>query len=129
MAEFKTVIADPREKKDYQKVLAEDKSNALVGKSVGEEIDGIFLDLPGYRLKITGGSDNSGVPLRGDISGNQRRKLLMTKSVGFNPSRDGQRRRKLIRGRNLNSEVSQINLKVIEYGPKSIEELLQPEEA
>jgi len=35
----------------------------------------------------------------------------------------------LIRGRSLNSEVSQINLKVIEYGPKSIEELLQPEEA
>ena len=59
------------EKKAYQKVLAEDKSNALVGKSVGEEIDGIFLDLPGYRLKITGGSDNSGVPLRGDIDGNQ----------------------------------------------------------
>ena len=129
MAEFKTVIADPKKKKTYQKVLAEDKSNALVGKSVGEEIDGIFLDLPGYRLKITGGSDNSGVPLRGDIDGNQRRKLLMTKSVGFNPSRDGQRRRKLIRGRNLNSEVSQINLKVIEYGPKSIKELLKPEEA
>ena len=129
MAEFKTVIADPKKRKAYQKVLAEDKSNALVGKSVGEEIDGIFLDLPGYRLKITGGSDNSGVPLRGDINGNQRRKLLMTKSVGFNPSRDGQRRRKLIRGRNLNSEVSQINLKVIEYGPKSIKELLKPEEA
>ena len=129
MAEFKTVIADTKEKKAYQKVLAEDKSNALVGKSVGEEIDGIFLDLPGYRLKITGGSDNSGVPLRGDIDGNQRRKLLLTESVGFHPVKDGQRRRKLIRGRNLNSEVSQINLKVIEYGPKSIEELLQPEEA
>ena len=129
MAEFKTVIADPKEKKSYQKVLAEDKSNALVGKTIGEEIDGIFLDLPGYRLKITGGSDNSGVPLRGDIDGNQRRKILMTESVGFHPVKHGQRRRKLIRGRSLNSEVSQINLKVIEYGPKSIKELLQPEEA
>ena len=129
MAEFKTVIADTKEKKAYQKVLAEDKSNALVGKAVGEEIDGIFLDLPVYRLKITGGSDNSGVPLRGDIDGNQRRKILMRESVGFHPTKHGQRRRKLIRGRSLNSEVSQINLKVIEYGPKSIEELLQPEEA
>jgi len=129
MAEFKTVIADPKGKKAYQKVLAEDKSNALVGKTIGEEIDGIFLDLPGYRLKITGGSDNSGVPLRGDIDGNQRRKILMTKSVGFHPVRHGQRRRKLIRGRSLNSEVSQINLKVVEYGPKPIEELLQPMEA
>ena len=129
MVEFKTVISDPKEKKAYQKVISEDKSNALVGKSVGEEIDGIFLDLPGYRLKITGGSDGSGVPLRGDIEGNQRRKLLVRKSVGFHPSRHGQRKRKLIRGRNLSSEVSQINLKILEYGPKTIEELLKPEEA
>jgi len=129
MVEFKTVISDPKEKKAYQKIISEDKSNALVGKSVGEEIDGIFLDLPGYRLKITGGSDGSGVPLRGDIDGNQRRKLLIRKSVGFHPVRHGQRRRKLIRGRNLSSEVSQINLKILEYGPKSIEELLQSEEA
>ena len=117
MAEFKTVIADPKSKMAYQKVLSEEKSNALVGKSVGEEIDGIFLDLPGYRLKITGGSDGSGVPMRGDIAGNQRRRLLMTNSVGFTPMKDGQRKRKLIRGKSLSGEISQINLKVIEYGP------------
>ncbi len=129
MAEFKTVIADPKSKMAYQKVLSEEKSNALVGKSIGEEIDGIFLDLPGYRLKITGGSDGSGVPMRGDINGNQRKRLLMTDSVGFTPVRDGQRKRKLIRGKNLSGDISQINLKVIEYGPKSIEELLKAEVA
>lgn len=129
MAEFKTVIADPKSKMAYQKVLSEEKSNALVGKGIGEEIDGIFLDLPGYRLKITGGSDGSGVPMRGDISGNQRKRLFMTDSVGFTPVRDGQRKRKLIRGKNLSGDISQINLKVIEYGPKSIEELLKAEVA
>ena len=129
MAEFKTVIADPKGKMAYQKVLSEEKSNALVGKGIGEEIDGIFFDLPGYRLKITGGSDGSGVPMRGDISGNQRRRLLMTDSVGFIPVRDGQRKRKLIRGKNLSGDISQINLKVIEYGPKSIKELLKAEVA
>jgi small subunit ribosomal protein S6e len=129
MAEFKTIIADPKSKMAYQKVLSEEKSNALVGKYIGEEIDGIFLDLPGYRLKITGGSDGSGVPMRGDISGNHRRRLLLTDSVGFTPVKDGQRKRKLIRGKNLSGEISQINLKIIEYGPKSIEELLKPEVA
>jgi small subunit ribosomal protein S6e len=129
MTEFKTVIADPKNKKTHQKILPEEKSNALVGKYVGEEIDGIFLDLPGYRLKITGGSDKSGVPMRGDIDGSQRRRLLMKDSVGFNPVHDGQRKRKLVRGRTLSSEVSQVNLKVVEYGPKTIEELLKPEEA
>jgi small subunit ribosomal protein S6e len=129
MAEFKTVIADPKGKMAYQKVLSEEKSNALVGKGIGEEIDGIFLDLPGYRLKITGGSDASGVPMRGDIGGNQRRRLLMTDSVGFTPVKSGQRKRKLIRGKNLGGDISQINLKIIEYGPKSIEELLKAEVA
>ena len=129
MAEFKTVIADPKSKMTHKKVLSEDKSNALVGKSVGEEIDGIFVELPGYRLKITGGSDKSGVPMRGDLDGNQRRKILMKGSVGFNPVRDGQRKRKLVRGRTLSGDISQINLKVIDYGPKSIEELLNPEGA
>ena len=52
-----------------------------------------------------------------------------TDSVGFNPVKDGQRKRKLIRGRTLSSDISQVNLKVIDYGPKSIEELLAPEEA
>ena len=129
MAEFKTVIADPKSKMTHKKVLSEDKSNALVGKSIGEEIDGIFVELPGYKLKITGGSDKSGVPMRGDLDGNQRRKILMKGSVGFNPVRDGQRKRKLVRGRTLSGDISQINLKVIDYGPKSIEELLNPEEA
>ena len=129
MAEFKTVIADPKGKMAYQKVLSEEKSNALVGKGIGEEIDGIFLDLPGYRLKITGGSDGSGVPMRGDISGNQRRRLLMTDSVGFTPAKDGQRKRKLIRGKTLSGDISQINLKVVEHGPKPIDELLKQEVA
>ena len=129
MTEFKTTIADPKTRKAYQKILTEDKSNALVGKTIGEEIDGIFLDLPGYRLKITGGSDESGVPMRGDIDGNYRRRLLMTNSVGFTPVKNGQRKRKLIRGRSLSSQISQINLKITEYGPKAIEELLNQEEA
>ena len=129
MAEFKTVIADPKSKMTHKKVLSEDKSNALVGKSVGEEIDGNFVELPGYRLKITGGSDKSGVPMRGDLDGIQRRKILMKGSVGFNPVRDGQRKRKLVRGRTLSSDISQVNLKIIDYGPKAIEELLKPEEA
>ena len=129
MTEFKTTISDPKTRKAYQKILTEYKSNALVGKTVGEVIDGIFLDLPGYRLKITGGSDESGVPMRGDIDGNYRRRLLMTNSVGFTPIKNGQRKRKLVRGRSLSSQISQINLKITEYGPKAIEELLNQEEA
>ena len=67
--------------------------------------------------------------MRGDVSGNQRRKILMRDSVGFKPVKAGQRKRKLIRGRTLSGDVSQINLKVIDYGPKTIEELFKPEEA
>jgi small subunit ribosomal protein S6e len=67
--------------------------------------------------------------MRGDIEGNQRRKLLVTQSVGFKPKKEGQRKRKLIRGRSISRETSQVNFKIMEYGPKTIEELLKTEEA
>jgi ribosomal protein S6E (S10) len=34
----------------------------------------------------------------------------------------------MVRGQDLGPEVSQLNLKIIEYGPKPVEELLGAEE-
>src|SRR3989304_5267696 len=64
MAEFKAVIADPKSGKTYKRDVAGQFANALVGRKLGEEIDGLFVGLPGYKLVITGGSDKDGVPMR-----------------------------------------------------------------
>ena len=49
-------------------------------------------------------------------------------STGFIPAVDGQRKRKLIRGSQISADTSQINFKITEHGPKSIEDSLNPKE-
>ena len=128
MAEFRANISDPEKYRAYKHTLSETDSSALIGRSIGDEIDGIFVSLPGYRLQITGGSDGSGIPMRPALAGGQRRRMLLSRSTGFRPQRSGQRRRKMVRGKELNPEITQLNLKIIERGPKPIEELLGAEE-
>ena len=40
----------------YGKEIKPENLSLLNGRRVGEEIDGIFFEMPGYKLKITGGS-------------------------------------------------------------------------
>jgi len=89
-------------------------------------VDGIFVGLPGYKLKITGGSDGNGTPMRADLPGPKRRKLLLSEGLGFHERYPGERKRVMIRGSAISNEIVQINLAVVEYGPRSIEESFAP---
>ena len=124
MVEFKAIINDVKTGKSYNVTVSGHHANSLIGKNVGEIIDGIFVGLPGYKLKITGGSDGNGTPMRKDLPGNKRRMLLMSESLGFHEKYPGQRRRVAIRGCTISSEIVQINMAVSEYGPKSIEDTM-----
>ena len=124
MVDFKAIINDVKTGKSYNVAVSGHHANSLIGKNVGEVIDGIFVGLPGYKLKITGGSDGNGTPMRKDLPGNKRRMLLMSESLGFHEKYPGQRRRVAIRGCTISSEIVQINMAVSEYGPKSIEDTM-----
>ena len=124
MVEFKAIINDVKTGKSYNVTVSGHHANSLIGKNVGEVIDGIFVGLPGYKLKITGGSDGNGTPMRSDLPGNKRRKLLLSEGLGFHEKYPGQRRRVAIRGATISSEIVQINMAVAEYGPKSIEDTM-----
>ena len=127
MVEYKAVINDVKTGRSYNVVVTGPHANSLNGKSVGEVVDGIFVGLPGYKLKITGGSDGNGTPMRKDLPGNRRRKLLLAESLGFHEKYPGQRKRTAIHGAVISDRIVQINMAVTEYGPKSIEESLAPE--
>lgn len=129
MVEFKAVIADPKKGISYSTTIGGHQANSLIGKKIGEEIDGIFVDLPGYKLRITGGSDKTGTPMRRDIPGGRRKRVLTTKGVGFKPKDKGVRRRKTFRGNAISQEISQLNLRVTKRGPRSIEDSLKAREA
>jgi small subunit ribosomal protein S6e len=127
MVEFKAIVNDVKTGKSYNVAVSGHHANSLIGKNIGEIVDGIFVGLPGYKLKITGGSDGNGTPMRGDVPGNKRRKLLLSESIGFHPVYEGERRRVAIRGSAISSSIVQVNMAIAEYGPKSIEESFAPE--
>ena len=122
MAEFKAVIADPKSGRTYKKDISGQFANALVGRKLGEEIDGLFAGLPGFKLVITGGSDKDGFPMRRDIPGPRRRRILLSGGVGFHPPRSGMRKKKTVRGNTISPDTLQLNLKITVRGPKSIED-------
>ncbi len=126
MADFKVIVNDVKTGKSYNVAVTGHHANSLINVSIGEVVDGVFVGLPDYKLMVTGGSDGNGTPMRGDLPGNKRVKLLLSDSLGFHERYHGERRRVAIRGNTISAEIVQINMKVVEYGPKTIEEILNP---
>jgi small subunit ribosomal protein S6e len=128
MVEFKVVINDVKNGKSHQVQVSGHHANSLIGKKIGDEVDGIFVQLPGYKLILTGGTDKTGFPMRRDLPGIVRKRLLLSKSKGFNSKKDGLRRKKSIRGNTINPDIVQINMKVTKYSSNPIDKILTKEE-
>ena len=75
---------------------------------MGDEADASIVKLKG-RLRITGGSDKSGISMRKDVHGAARKAVLLTKGVGLQKAEAGQRIRKLVRGNTISEEIYQVN--------------------
>lgn len=100
--------------KTRQLEVPEDRQSALYGKKIGEVLDGSLLGFSNAKLKITGGSDKDGFPMRNDFPGMRRKRVLLTSGVGFQPERDGVRKKKNIRGNTIGEDISQVNFFVVE---------------
>jgi small subunit ribosomal protein S6e len=96
--------------KSISRELKDNDANVLLGLQVGQETDASILGLQG-KIKITGGSDKSGVPMRGDVAGIPRKRVLLSKGVGLQDVKKGLRKRKLVRGNIISEEIYQINCK------------------
>ncbi|RZN73388.1 MAG: 30S ribosomal protein S6e [Candidatus Methanolliviera hydrocarbonicum] len=121
MAKVKLIVSDQKTGKSYQVEAV----NKISGMNIGDELDGGSLGLGGYRLKITGGSNKDGTPMKSDLPGGKRKKILFRKGgQGFKPRHDGERRRKMVCGEQIISETSQVNTIISKYGEKSVEDLL-----
>ncbi len=126
MVEFKVVVNDTKSGKSHQVQVSGHHANSLIGKKIGDEVDGIFISLPGYKLQITGGTDKDGFSMRSDLPGMIRRRLLVSKSTGFNAKENGMRRKKSIRGNTVGQDIVQINMKVTKHGSRAIDQLIKP---
>ena len=141
---FKAVVNDTDPSSggnSYAVDISGSNYNHFLGKKIGDSVDGIFVgegdvSLGGFKLEITGGSDLTGTPMRADLHGGGRKKVLVSPSTGFKGHKivkkkggryrytyDGLRKRRAFRGNVISSDTRQINLKVVESGSKSLSDV------
>ncbi len=125
---MKLIVSDPENGKSYNLEVPDAKKAYLLGKRLGEEIEGSLLGVEGYSFVITGGSDNCGAPIRNDIPGTRKLKAYLSGGVGFKPKKEGERRKKSVRGNEICDEIVQVNVKVSKKGQKPLDELLGKKE-
>jgi small subunit ribosomal protein S6e len=118
MAKFKVIVSDPEAGTSKVVELEESRAVPLIGRKIGEVIDGAVVDLPAHKLKIAGGSDKDGVPMRPSVHGGVRRNVVLSGGVGFNPHNRGQRKRKTVRGNVITDDIVQVNTKIVEKPKK-----------
>ena len=114
MADFKVVVSDPETGQTTQVEVDGQDANRFLGRELGDEVDGGAVGLDGSTVELTGGSDNAGRPLRADVAGPALKELLLEGGVGYDPARDGERKRVTVRGREVSEDVAQINVKVVD---------------
>jgi len=110
LAQFKLIISD-RKGRTIAQELKDRTAQPLLGTKVGSVIDSSIVGIAGGKLKITGGSDRSGTPMRPDVHGGVKKYVLLSTGVG---NRSEARVRKLVRGNMVTEEIYQLNTMLIE---------------
>ena len=124
MAEFTVAVSDPETGTTYQIDVDGQDANRFISRELGEEVEGGAVGLDGFTLELTGGSDTAGRPMRADVRGVATKSILTDGGVGYKPSRDGERKRITVRGREISDETAQINARISEHGSGDVAALL-----
>ena len=113
MVDFKVVISDSKGNSVSQEI--KDKgAQPLLGAKIGDVVDSAIFGFRDGKIKIKGGSDKSGTPMRSDLHGGVKKYILMTGSVGARNLEPGERKRKLVRGNLITEEIYQLNCQLID---------------
>ena len=93
---------------------------------LGEIVEGAIFsdDWKGYTMRLSGGSDKDGFPMMQGVLVNSRVRLLLARgAVGFCAwrGRNGERRRKSVRGCIMGGDIAAVNLVIVKTGEKEID--------
>jgi small subunit ribosomal protein S6e len=120
---MRLAISDPKSGKSYGIEVPKDAEHSLIGKKLGDHVEGGAFGAEGYALEITGGSDGSGFPMRHDVSGPRRVGVMLSEGTGFRRKGKGSREKRNVRGNIISDQIVQVNAKVVTAGSKPLEEL------
>jgi small subunit ribosomal protein S6e len=117
MANFKIVLSDQKTGKSTVYEVKDKEASAFLGLRISDVVNGSILGVDGD-IKIAGGSDRAGFPMRADLQGGVKKHILLTKGTGFKKADVGERGRKLIRGNTITDDIYQINAVLLSKEPK-----------
>lgn len=103
----------------------EAKLRVFYDRRLAAEIDGDSLgdEFKGYIFKVTGGVDKQGFPMKQGVLTNGRVRVLMSRGVTCfkgHGRRNGEKRRKSVRGCIMSPDLSMINMIVIKKGENEL---------
>eukprot|EP01121_Diplochlamys_sp_Union-15-3_P011939 TRINITY_DN350_c0_g1_i1.p1 TRINITY_DN350_c0_g1~~TRINITY_DN350_c0_g1_i1.p1 ORF type:complete len:249 (+),score=61.20 TRINITY_DN350_c0_g1_i1:138-884(+) len=101
----------------------EKKVRIFLDKRINEDVVGDPLgdEFKGYIFRITGGFDKDGFAMKQGVMLNKRVRLLLDGSTGhFIPKRDGQQKRKSIRGAIVGPDIKVVHLVIVKKGEKEL---------
>jgi small subunit ribosomal protein S6e len=108
----------------------ERKLRAFYDKRISDEVHGDVLgdEFKGYVFRISGGHDKQGFAMKQGVAVNHRVRLLLDGRSGqYNPHRDGERRRKSVRGCIVANDLSVLSLVIIKRGTADLAGLTDPD--
>lgn len=128
VAGCRLVLSDPGKGAAQGFVLTPEQLQTFIGKRIGSVLDGSVVGIK-KKIKVTGGTDAHGFPLRPDVHGGRKTKILASGGVGYHPKRKppskrkkrrnkrpvgGKRKRILVRGNVVPENVAQINAIILQ---------------
>ncbi|HUS77907.1 MAG TPA: 30S ribosomal protein S6e [Patescibacteria group bacterium] len=108
------IIGDPETGKSQRVELEDGRMAPLIGRRIGETIDGTIAGLAGHKILLTGGTDKDGIPMRPDVHGGTKARIVLSGGVGFKPKNKGERKRVVVRGNTVTQETTFLNFKIVE---------------
>jgi small subunit ribosomal protein S6e len=112
------IVSDPAAGTSQRVEIEAARIGPLVGTRIGQTIEGAMAGMQGYKLKLTGGTDKDGIPMRPDVHGSAKARIVLSGGVGYTPKNRGEQKRKVVRGNTVSQETTFLNFVVVE-APKA----------
>lgn len=121
---MKINIADPTSgAMKWIEIDDEKKLQHFYDRRISQEIEGEAVgdEFAGYVFRISGGNDKQGFPMMQGVLTNYRVRIMLGKGqCYFRPRKQGERRRKSVRGCIVGPDLSVLNLTVVKRGENPV---------
>jgi small subunit ribosomal protein S6e len=108
------IVSNPTDGTSQRVEFDDQQLRALYGTRIGQVVEGAVAGMQGYKIKLTGGTDKDGIPMRPDVHGSAKARVILSGGVGYNPKNSGEKKRKVVRGNTVSPETTFLNFTIVE---------------